>query len=82
VKFNSGGFISVKGWNIQVPDNMLAQFPVAWVPFPQMCGAGIGGYEVSITGNVVNGQAIAAQIGVSAQFVLYASPSFTYHVEY
>jgi hypothetical protein len=72
----------VRGWSIQVPDNMIAQFPVAWVPFPQMCGAGVGGYEVSVSGNVVNGQAIAAQIGVSAQFGLYVSNSFMSHVEY
>ena len=50
--------------------------PVAWVPFPDMCGAGVLGYEVSITGNIVNGQAIAAQIGVSAQFGLEGSQGY------
>ncbi|KAF2797557.1 hypothetical protein K505DRAFT_298215 [Melanomma pulvis-pyrius CBS 109.77] len=75
-KYNSGGFISVNGFSIQVPENLIAQFPVAWVPFPEMCGAGAGGYEVSVTGNVVNGQAIAAQIGVAAQFSLEASQGY------
>lgn len=41
-----------------------------------MCGAGAGGYEVSVTGNVVNGQAIAAQIGLGAQFSLQASQGY------
>jgi hypothetical protein len=60
---------------------MLAQFPVAWVPFPKMCGAGILGYEVSISGNVVNGQAIAAQIGLSAQFGLEGGQGYVETVD-
>ncbi|KAF2112892.1 hypothetical protein BDV96DRAFT_496940 [Lophiotrema nucula] len=68
-EYNQGGFISVNSFNIKVPKNLIAQFPAAWVPFPSMCDAGVLGYEVAVSGNVVNGQAIAAQIQI-AQFLL------------
>lgn len=67
---NAGGSLSVNGINIQVPKNLIAQFPVAWVPWKDVCGAGADGYEVSIFGNMVNGVAIAAQIEVGAQFLV------------
>ncbi|PVH99447.1 hypothetical protein DM02DRAFT_529030, partial [Periconia macrospinosa] len=60
--FNTGGSITVDGWIIKVPKNLIVQFPVRWVPFGKLCGAGVGGYEVTVNGNVVDGQAIAAQI--------------------
>ncbi|KAF2190007.1 hypothetical protein K469DRAFT_560720 [Zopfia rhizophila CBS 207.26] len=68
--YNSGGSISVNSFNIKVPKNLIAQFPAAWVPFVEMCAGGIAGkgYEVLVAGNVVNGEAIAAQIQV-AQFL-------------
>jgi hypothetical protein len=70
-EYNSGGFVTVNGWNIKVPKNLIAQFPAAWVPFPEMCAGGVAGkgYEVLVAGNVVNGQAIAAQIQI-AQFLV------------
>ncbi|ORY03223.1 hypothetical protein BCR34DRAFT_492561 [Clohesyomyces aquaticus] len=76
-EFNSGGFISVNGFNIKVPQNLIAQFPATWVPFPKMCAGGVAGkgYEVSVTGNVVNGQAIAAQIQL-AQYLLEAGQGY------
>lgn len=52
---------------MKVPKNLIAQFPAAWVPFPKICA--FTGNEVSIFGNVVNGQAIAAQINM-AQLIL------------
>ncbi|CAI6341184.1 unnamed protein product [Periconia digitata] len=64
-EFNTGGSVLVDGWNVQVPKNLIVQFPVVWVPFGKLCGAGVGGYEVTVNGNVVNGQAIAAQIVVA-----------------
>lgn len=71
---NSGGSISVNGFTIEVPKNLIAQFPVAWVPFKKMCEeGGIGGYEVAISGNIVNGKATAAQISVGSPFMLEGS---------
>lgn len=49
---------------------------MAWVPFKDLCTAGAGGYEVSVTGNFVNGQAIAAQIGVGAPFLVEGSQGY------
>lgn len=64
-EFNTGGSVLVDGWNVKVPKNLIVQFPVVWVPFGKLCGAGVGGYEVTVNGNVVNGQAIAAQIVIA-----------------
>ncbi|KAF2705901.1 hypothetical protein K504DRAFT_484242 [Pleomassaria siparia CBS 279.74] len=75
-KYNSGGSITVNGFDITVPENLIAQFPVAWVPFPQLCGAEAGGYEVLVTGNVIDGKAIAGQIGMTPQFALQLSQGY------
>lgn len=74
--YNSGGSITVDGWSIKVPKNLLVQFPVVWSPFGQLCGAGAGGYEVSVLGNVVAGQAIAGQIFMSPGFSLRAGQGY------
>jgi hypothetical protein len=69
--------MSVNGFNIKVPKNLIAQFPVAWVPFKQMCDAGGAlGYEVSVAGNIINGEAVAAQVGVSSQFMLTGAQGY------
>lgn len=31
--YNSGGTITVNGFNMAVPKNLLVQFPAAWVPW-------------------------------------------------
>ncbi|KAF2736055.1 hypothetical protein EJ04DRAFT_177078 [Polyplosphaeria fusca] len=74
-KYNSGGSISVNGFDIQVPSNLIAQFPATWVPFRDMCAAGVLGYEVAVTGNMVGNKAIAAQISLS-QFLLQSSMGY------
>jgi hypothetical protein len=38
---------------------------VVWAPFAELCGSGSGGYEVTVFGNVVNGEARAGQIIMS-----------------
>jgi hypothetical protein len=65
-EYNSGGTISVGGFTITVPKNLIAQFPVVWVPFKQMCEAGVLSYEVAVSGNVIDGKPIAAQIQVGS----------------
>lgn len=52
------------------------QFPVIWAPFPKLCGAGAGGYEVSVLGNIVNNQPIAAQVFMSAGLSLRAGQGY------
>ncbi|KAI0203934.1 hypothetical protein F4808DRAFT_393133 [Astrocystis sublimbata] len=62
--FNSGGTISVAGFNITVPKNLQVEFPAAYVPwrdFAQSKGSMIG-YETNVIGNFINGVPIAAQI--------------------
>ncbi|KAL5433186.1 hypothetical protein PMIN07_007772 [Paraphaeosphaeria minitans] len=70
--FNSGGSISVDGWNITVPKNLIVQFPTIWVPFRKLCGAGINGYEVTVFGNIIGLIPTAAQVIVIGGFELRA----------
>ncbi|KAF2742049.1 hypothetical protein M011DRAFT_413349 [Sporormia fimetaria CBS 119925] len=75
--YNAGGTVSVNSFNIKVPKNLITQFPVAWVPFKQLCDeANALQHEVSVAGNVVNGQAIAGQITVSAPVALEGSEGY------
>lgn len=48
--YNSGGSITVNGFNIQVPKNMLVQFPAAWVPWRDFVAdkSSLLGYEVNV----------------------------------
>jgi len=41
----SGGFITVNNIKIQIPDNLLVQFPATFVPFAQVAAVfpGFGG---------------------------------------
>ncbi|KAL1297994.1 hypothetical protein AAFC00_006500 [Neodothiora populina] len=70
-EYNSGGTISVNGYSITVPQNLQVQFPAAFVPFIKFASGGFTGHEVSVTGNVVDGKAIAGLISI-AQFQLQA----------
>lgn len=47
-----------------------------WAPFPKLCEASAIGYEVSVTGNVVDGEPRAAQIGISAGLSLRAGQGY------
>ncbi|PVI06719.1 hypothetical protein DM02DRAFT_513957 [Periconia macrospinosa] len=76
--YNSGGSITVNGFNVQVPKNMLVQFPAAWVPWKDFVAEkdSMLGYEVNVIGNFINGRPIAAQIityeffeGLSSGFI-------------
>ncbi|KAH7391282.1 hypothetical protein BKA64DRAFT_710191 [Cadophora sp. MPI-SDFR-AT-0126] len=66
---NRGGSISVSGFDIVIPDNLLVEFPAAFVPFAEFAEAGpskrAGPNEVSVTGNIVNNVIIAGQFSVS-----------------
>ncbi|KAI1197781.1 hypothetical protein F5X97DRAFT_343415 [Nemania serpens] len=62
--FNTGGTISVGGFNITVPKNMQVQFPAAYVPWGDFVQEkdSMLGYETNVIGNFINGVPIAAQI--------------------
>ncbi|KAK9426686.1 hypothetical protein SUNI508_00213 [Seiridium unicorne] len=62
--YNTGGTISLNGFDIVVPKNVLVQFPAAYVPwkdFVEDVDAMLG-YEVNVIGNFVNNIPIAAQV--------------------
>ncbi|KAK8091560.1 hypothetical protein PG997_001921 [Apiospora hydei] len=62
--YNTGGSISLNGFDISVPKNMLVQFPAAYVPWKDFVAdkEAMLGYEVNVIGNFVNGAPIAGQI--------------------
>ncbi|KAI9172635.1 hypothetical protein HJFPF1_02144 [Paramyrothecium foliicola] len=68
--YNSGGSISVNGFNIVVPKNLLVQFPAAYVPFKDFVAEkqSLLGYEVNVIGNFVDGLPMAAQITANEFF--------------
>ncbi|KAI1083362.1 hypothetical protein F5B20DRAFT_529729 [Whalleya microplaca] len=76
--YNTGGTISINGFNMQVPKNMLVQFPAVYVPWKDFVEDkdSMIGYETNVIGNFINGQPIAAQIltyeffeGMSSGFI-------------
>ncbi|KAK7937298.1 uncharacterized protein PG986_014166, partial [Apiospora aurea] len=62
--YNTGGSISLNGFDISVPKNMLVQFPAAYVPWKNFVAdkEAMLGYEVNVSGNFVHGAPIAGQI--------------------
>jgi hypothetical protein len=48
--YNSGGTITVNGFNIQVPKNLQVQFPAAWVPWKDFSAGkeSMLGYEINV----------------------------------
>lgn len=51
--YNTGGTISINGFTMTVPKNMLVQFPAAWVPWKDFVAdkASMLGYEVNVRKN-------------------------------
>ena len=48
--YNTGGTISINGFTILVPENMLVQFPAAWVPWREFVNdkGSMLGYEINV----------------------------------
>ncbi|KAK1673330.1 hypothetical protein BDP55DRAFT_614551 [Colletotrichum godetiae] len=76
--FNTGGTIVVNGFTVNVPKNLLVQFPAAWVPWKEFVAnkADFTGYETLVIGNSINGEPRVAQIqmyeffeGLSSGFI-------------
>jgi hypothetical protein len=49
--YNTGGTISVNGWTVIVPKNMLVTFPAAFVPWKDFVAgkASVIGFEVNVS---------------------------------
>jgi hypothetical protein len=54
-QFNTGGTIVVAGTSITIPENLLVQFPAAFIPFADFAANGgqYTGFEISVDGNYV-----------------------------
>jgi hypothetical protein len=48
--YNSGGTITVNGFNVEIPKNLQVQFPAAWVPWKDFAAdkASMLGYEINV----------------------------------
>ncbi|KAH5490997.1 hypothetical protein HBI31_125170 [Parastagonospora nodorum] len=75
-EYNAGGSIQVNGFDIKVPKNLIVQFPTVFAPFKDLCGAGAGGFETTVVGNIVDGTILAGQISVAQRFGLEASQGY------
>ncbi|KAH8660807.1 hypothetical protein BGZ60DRAFT_530812 [Tricladium varicosporioides] len=62
-----GGSVTISGFTIKIPDNLLVEFPALMVPFAEFTGGnrGVPFNEVSITGNIVGNDIIAGQMAIS-----------------
>ncbi|KAL8408451.1 hypothetical protein RB594_007043 [Gaeumannomyces avenae] len=65
--FNTGGSISVLGFNVVVPKNLQVTFPATFIPWKDFVAdqGKFAGYEVTVDGNLVNNVPIAGMISVS-----------------
>ncbi|KAL8357170.1 hypothetical protein RB601_008912 [Gaeumannomyces tritici] len=81
--YNTGGTLSVGGFTMQVPKNVLVQFPAAWVPFKTFATkkAEFIGYETLVIGNFINSVPIVAQI-IVYQFFEGLASGFIESVDY
>ncbi|KAI6354676.1 hypothetical protein MCOR25_008499 [Pyricularia grisea] len=73
--FNSGGTVTVNGWEMKVPKNLLVQFPAAWVPWREFVAIknDLVGFETLVMGNTVNGEQLVGQIVIYQFFENLAS---------
>ncbi|KAI3392026.1 hypothetical protein diail_6322 [Diaporthe ilicicola] len=76
--YNSGGTITVNGFTMNVPKNLLVQFPAAWVPWRDFVASKTDflGFETLVIGNTVNGVPMVGQVqlyeffeGLSSGFI-------------
>ncbi|GJD04496.1 hypothetical protein ColKHC_13321 [Colletotrichum higginsianum] len=82
-EFNSGGTIKCNGQTITVPKNLQVTYPAAFIGFKDFVASsgGYTGYNCEVTGNVVNGVAIAAQVSI-AQALLNGASGYVESVNF
>jgi hypothetical protein len=56
-----------------VPKNLIVQLPTVFGSFKDFCGAGAGGFETTVVGNIINGTILAGSIQVAQGFALKSS---------
>ncbi|KAK6219063.1 hypothetical protein LQW54_002565 [Pestalotiopsis sp. IQ-011] len=81
--YNTGGTISINGFDMVVPKNTLVQFPAAYVPWKDFAAEvdTLLGYEVNVIGNFVNNVPTAAQI-IAYEFFEGLSSGFVESVDF
>ncbi|KAK4161149.1 hypothetical protein QBC43DRAFT_303198 [Cladorrhinum sp. PSN259] len=62
--YNTGGTVKVNGFTMNVPKNLMVQFPAAWVPFKEFVESkdDFLGFETQVIGNRLDGVPHVAQI--------------------
>ncbi|KAK0641923.1 hypothetical protein B0T16DRAFT_461946 [Cercophora newfieldiana] len=62
--YNTGGTITVGGFTMQIPKNLLVQFPAAWVPWKDFVAdhSSFLGFETLVLGNTVLGVPLVGQV--------------------
>ncbi|RDW65390.1 hypothetical protein BP5796_10082 [Coleophoma crateriformis] len=71
---NRGGTVTISGYTVTIPDNLLVEFPALFVPFAEFtAGERAGPNEVTINGNIVGGQIIAGQMFMSQLSLAFGS---------
>ncbi|KAF6805575.1 hypothetical protein CMUS01_14582 [Colletotrichum musicola] len=73
--FNTAGSIVVNGFTMNVPKNLLVQFPAAWVPWKEFVNnkADFAGFETLVIGNSINGEPRVAQVQLYEFFEGFSS---------
>ncbi|KAK1757943.1 hypothetical protein QBC47DRAFT_357845 [Echria macrotheca] len=81
--YNTGGTISVNGWTVNVPKNMLVSFPAAFVPWKEFVAnkSAVLGFEVNVAGNIVDGNPLAAQVIVT-EFVMETNQGYIEQINF
>ncbi|RDW59673.1 hypothetical protein BP6252_12760 [Coleophoma cylindrospora] len=71
---NRGGTVTISGFTVTIPDNLLVEFPASMIPFAEFTGGERAGpNEVTINGNIVGGQIIAGQMFISQLSLAFAT---------
>ncbi|KAM7210458.1 hypothetical protein V8F06_014160 [Rhypophila decipiens] len=68
--YNTGGTITVNGFTMNVPKNLLVQFPAAWVPWKDFVGnkTNFLGFETLVMGNTIEFEPRVGQIVITEFF--------------
>ncbi|KAK4675057.1 hypothetical protein QC764_501720 [Podospora pseudoanserina] len=68
--YNAGGTITVNGFVLNIPRNLLVQFPAAWVPWRDFVASKSDfiGFETLVMGNTIEGDPRVGQVVITEFF--------------
>ncbi|KAK4204632.1 hypothetical protein QBC40DRAFT_250032 [Triangularia verruculosa] len=68
--YNAGGTITVNGFIMNIPKNLLVQFPAAWVPWRDFVASksDFMGFETLVMGNTIEGDPRVGQVVITEFF--------------